>query len=246
LTKKKGMLASLLGFGSEPPAAFNEILDEDQAGQFLATLTSNGAVASGDPAVNEAAAVLEAAVTTSQQAAQQAAPAPAAFNLAESPEYLALKADSDAKAAKIAKLEADAEARRVADIEEKAATFAAKLAIDGVIFSAEYDDVKSDYIDAAEADHAKGGVVTFSGADGAEKQGSRVDKLAAKMARRPKHGQHEPSGLSGKPLKKGEEVLFSHTAPPDDATLTRKAADDLLAKSPEGQAILAKRNAQGR
>ena len=101
-----------------------------------------------------------------------------------------------------------------------------------------------DYIEAAEADHAKGGVVTFSAADGTKVEGSRVAKFSAKIERRPTRPGFEPSGMSGRPLKEGESVLFSGGTKVDPQKAAREEADAALATTPEGRAILERRKAK--
>jgi len=210
--KKRNMFARLLGLGDEHAAAFNEIVTEETADKWLSDLTANGAAATGDPAVTDAAAKISDGASRSDAGAAQggkAQDAPVAFNFAESPEYLQMKADLDAANEKIRKAAEAEEARRQADIEREAVAFAKAVVFSGKAFPVEQDDLADSYREAAEADHATGGVVTFSDAQGQSVQGSRVDKLRAKVDRRPKVAQDGPSGLSGQPLQPGESVLFS-------------------------------------
>lgn len=231
-TKKRGMLARLFGLGDESAAVFNEVVSEEMADKFLSDLTADGAVATGDDAVTDVA----------QKVAEAA---PAAFNLADAPEFKALQAELAAERQKNADNAAELERRRVAEVRSDAEDAANRAIFSHKADAVEFDDLVELYIDAAEADHAKGGVVTFSAADGTKVEGSRVAKFSAMIERRPSRPGFEPSNLSGeRPLTSADIVKFSGATKGDAAKAARDEADAALATTPEGRAILERRKAK--
>lgn len=170
-------------------------------------------------------------------------------------DYAALRAELEAEKARNAETaarlaetsaafsatQAQLEAERVKRVAKDAADFALELIRSGRAYAVENEDIVAEFSEAAEADHSLGGTVSFSDAAGTRKDGSRVEKLRARYAKRPSHGLFEPALGDGKLLNNGERILFNDKADAESEVAVRAAADAVLAKTNEGRAVLARR-----
>ena len=155
-------------------------------------------------------------------------PAPATASFADSPEAKAMKTE----------IEALKRQNRDAEIREKAAAFAEGEIKAERSLPSERPDLIADYTEAATDDAENSRKVSFSGADGKPVTGSRIERLVAKHAKRPKVSALTKEYLTADDLPEGARVLFAAEDPTKEKKPTDERVKVLLDKTHLGRQAL--------